>query len=85
MQLLQQLRSPTALVPHLLPDRSLAMFPMPTSTTHLLSRRITPAVVTLATLLVDHLIALIVETTVLINVVEGAQVLCDEIVESELI
>lgn len=71
VQLLQQRRSATALAPHLPPDRSLAMFPMPTSTTHLLNHSTTLAVVILAILLVDRLIALIIETTVLTNVVEG--------------
>lgn len=65
-------------------DRSLAMSLMPTSTTHPLSRSTTLAVTNLATLFVDRRIALIAENTVLINVVEGANLLCVESVESEL-
>lgn len=73
-----------ALVQRLLLDLSLAMFLTPTSTTHLLSRSTTLAGATLATLLVHRRIGLIAETTVMINVMEGASVLYLKSVELKL-
>lgn len=63
----------------LLPVPSLAMCHTPTSTAHLLSLKILPTLMMLATLLVARRTATIAETTAPIIVVEGTDLRSEEI------